>query len=229
MRAAALSVDFDLFRALAVTYASAYGRYGVGEHPCGFGFSAQHPDFTARRATAAERAAWWSDASGIPPGPGAGIVDPNRASPDFTLHGLQCLRALNDGDGTAARRVREGIAATTAGMPRKGLPVVVIHGVDDGLVPMAFTSTPYVAAAKASGADVRFWQVRNAQHFDGFLALPDYATRYVPLLPYVYAALDRVAAHLGVQGTLPADADIAARPRAAGRALEAAHLAIPGQ
>ncbi|TDK28753.1 hydrogenase [Luteimonas aestuarii] len=229
MRAATLSVDFDLFRAVAVTYASAYGRYSVNAHPCGFTFAAQNPDFSARAATAAERAAWWSDASGVPPGPGAGIVDSTLAPPDFTLQGLQCLRALNDDDGAAARRVREGIAATTAGMPRKGLPVVVIHGADDGLVPMAFTSTPYVAAAKEAGADVRFWQVRNAQHFDGFLALPDYATRYVPMLPYVYAALDRVSAHLDGQGTLPADADIATTPRAAGSALEAAHLAIPGQ
>lgn len=227
MRAAALSVDFDLFRAVAVTYASAYGRYSVNAHPCGFTFSAQNPDFSARLATAAERAAWWSEASGIPPGPGAGIVDPALAPPDFTLRGLQCLRALNDGDGAAARRVRAGIAATAAGTPRKGLPVVVIHGADDGLVPMAFTSAPYVAAAKAAGADVRFWQVRNAQHFDGFLALPDYAGRYVPMLPYVYAALDRVAAHLDGQGALPSDAEIAATPRAAGGALGAGQLAIP--
>src|SRR5699024_4911450 len=41
LRAGALSVDFDLWRSLAVTYASAYGRYRVGEHPCGFGFAAQ--------------------------------------------------------------------------------------------------------------------------------------------------------------------------------------------
>jgi hypothetical protein len=29
--------------------------------------------------------------------------------------------------------------------------------------------------AQAAGRDVRYWQVRNAQHFDAFLALPDYA------------------------------------------------------
>ena len=63
--------------------------------------------------------------------------------------------------------------------------------------------------ARAAGRDVRYWQVRNAQHFDGFLALPDYGSRYVPLLPYVYAALDRVDAHLDDAGKpLPADAVI---------------------
>ena len=125
--------------------------------------------------------------------------------------------------------MQAGIAATRAAPPRAGLPVVVIHGADDGLVPMAFSSVPYVAAAKAAGRDVRFWQVANAQHFDGFLGLPDYAARYVPLLPYVYAALDRVTAHLDGDGALPADASIATTPRGAGQPLEARHLAIPAR
>ncbi|MCA0395513.1 MAG: D-(-)-3-hydroxybutyrate oligomer hydrolase [Proteobacteria bacterium] len=229
IRAGVLSTGFDLWRAVAATYASAYGRYGVGEHPCGFAFSAQNPDFTPRAATATEQAAWWSDASGIPPGAGVGLVDATLAPPDFTLAGLQCLRALSTGAGEDARRVQAGIAATRAAPPRAGLPVVVIHGADDGLVPMAFSSVPYVAAAKAAGRDVRFWQVANAQHFDGFLGLPDYAARYVPLLPYVYAALDRVTAHLDGDGALPADASIATTPRGAGQPLEARHLAIPAR
>ncbi len=224
--AGALSVGFDLWRAVAVTYASAYGRYGVGEHPCGYAFAAQNPDFSARASTAAERVAWWSDASGIPPGNGVGIVDTRIAAPDFTLPGLQCLRALQAGDSADALRVRAGIDATAAAPPRAGLPVVVIHGRDDGLVPEAFSSAPYVAAARAAGRDVRYWQVRNAQHFDAFLALPAYGARYVPLLPYMYAALDRVQAHLDGQGALPADAVVEARPRGAG-AVEATQLAMP--
>ena len=44
LRSGALSVGFDLWRAVAVTYASAYGRYGVGEHPCGYAFALQNPD-----------------------------------------------------------------------------------------------------------------------------------------------------------------------------------------
>ncbi|MEZ0471858.1 3-hydroxybutyrate oligomer hydrolase family protein [Luteimonas salinilitoris] len=227
IRAGTLSVEFDLWRAVAVTYASAYGRYRAGEHPCGFGFSAQNADFTPRAATAAERGAWWSDASGIPPGAGVGIVDPRLAPPDPTLPGLQCLRALWDGNGADADRVREGVEAVRAGLPRAGLPVLVVHGRDDGLIPLAFSSAPYVAAARSAGRDVRFWQVRNAQHFDAFLGLPDYGVRYVPLLPYVYAALDRVAAHLDGEGALPADAVIEARPRKAGEPMAAGALAIP--
>jgi hydroxybutyrate-dimer hydrolase len=227
LRAGALSVDFDLWRAVAITYASAYGRYGIGEHPCGYAFAAQNPDFSVRAATVAERVAWWADGSGMPPGAGMGIVDTRLAAPDYALPGLQCLRALWDGQGADAERVRNGVAATEASLPRAGLPVIVIHGTDDGLLPPAFTSAPYVAMAQAAGRDVRYWQVRNVQHFDAFLALPDYRARYPPLLPYVYAALDRVSAHLDdAENPLPRDAVITTIPRA-GTPLVAGNLAIP--
>lgn len=228
LRAGSISVAFDLWRAIGATYASAYGRYGVGEHPCGFSFSAQDKDGTPRAATAAERAAWWSDGSGIPPGAGVGLVDTQLAQTgDPTLPGLQCLRALWDGEGEGADRVRKGVAEVVASPPRAGLPVVVVHGTDDGLVPMAFTSAPYVQAATAAGREVRFWQVRNAQHFDAFLGLPVYGALYVPLLPYVYDALDKVWAHLDGNGDLPASAVIATTPRGAGKALGAEHLKLP--
>lgn len=226
LRSGALSVDFDLWRAVAVTYASAYGRYAAGEHPCGFGFAAQNPDFSARAAKDSERAAWWADGSGVAPGAGIGIVDTKQAAPDFTFNGLQCLRALWAQPGAAGDRVRGGVAETRAGLPQPELPVVVIHGTDDGLVPIAFTSQPWVAKAQAAGRDVRYWQVRHAQHFDAFLALPDYRARYVPLLPYVYAALDRVVAHLDDPSQpLPASAVIETAPGAA--PLGAGQLAIP--
>ncbi|WP_343224998.1 3-hydroxybutyrate oligomer hydrolase family protein [Luteimonas sp. MC1895] len=225
LRAGALSAGFDLWRAVAATYASAYGRYGVGEGPCGLSYAAQGSDFRPRAATAAERAAWWSDASGIPPGSGVGLVDVGLAPPDLAWTGLQCLRGLSTGQGPDADRVRAGIAATRAAPPRAGLPVVVVHGLDDGLIPVAFSSAPYVGHARAAGRDVRYWQVRNVQHFDGFLAFPDYGARYLPLLPYVYEALDRVDAHLD-GAALPVDAVIEATPRGAA-ALGVSHLAMP--
>ncbi len=193
LRSGALSVGFDLWRAVAV-------------------------------ATAAERAAWWSDASGIPPGAGVGIID-EVAKVDPGLTRLRCLRALWSGASIDAERVRRGIAETRAGLPRAGLPVTVIHGTDDGLIPMAFTSAPYIAGAKAAGRDVRFWQVRHAQHFDAFLGLPDYGARYVPLLPYVYAALDRTMAALDGQGAMPADTTFQTVPRA-GKPMTAENLAL---
>lgn len=227
LRAGALSTGFDLWRAIAVTYASAYGRYLPGEHPCGFGFAALDGNFAPRPASAVERAAWWADGSGIAPGAGIAIAEQPVAVEDPHFFGLSCLRRLWTGDDEAAQRVRRGVAGIRASAPRAGLPVVVVHGTDDGLVPMAFSSQPYVAMARAAGRDVRYWQVRNVQHFDAFLGLPDYAARYLPLLPYVYAALDRVDAHLDSDAPLPADAMIDTMPRGAGQPLTAVHLAMP--
>ena len=226
LRAGSISVGFDLWRAVAVTYASAYGRFGVGEHPCGHTFSALTAEGAPRPATGAERAAWFADGSGIPPGAGVGIVAPT-GDPDTPLKELQCLRGMWDGQGADADRVRTGIEALTARTPRAGLPVMVVHGLDDGLIPTAFTSAPYVAAAQAAGADVRHWQVRNVQHFDAFLGLPAYGAHYLPLLPYIYEALDRTWAHLHDGAPMPADAVIATTPRGAGNALKASDLAMP--
>ncbi|HJR72688.1 MAG TPA: 3-hydroxybutyrate oligomer hydrolase family protein [Luteimonas sp.] len=227
LRAGALSVAFDMWRAVAVAYASAYGRYQLDEHPCGFSYAMVGADGAKHAATAAERAAWWADGSGIPPGAGVNIVARPSKNADAAFADLRCLRALWDGQGAAAERVRKGIAEVRAAPPRKGLPVVVLHGTDDGLIPQAFTSLPYVAQAKAAGRDVRYWQVRNAQHFDAFLGLPDYSARYVPMLPYVYAALDRVSAYLDGKGRLPEDATIATTPRGAGKPLAADNLVMP--
>lgn len=190
------TTGFDLWRAVAAPYASAYGRFAAGAHPCGYAYRLLDETGEPRPSTAAERALWWSDASGIPPGNGIALFDPRHGGDDPDLAGLDCLRELWTGDTEAAQRVREGIAATRAGLPRAGLPVVVVHGLADGLVPVSFSSTPYVAMAQAAGRPVSYWKVPDAQHFDAFLALPDYGRRYQPLLPKVHAALDAVWAHL---------------------------------
>ncbi|WP_411851036.1 3-hydroxybutyrate oligomer hydrolase family protein [Stenotrophomonas sp. LGBM10] len=216
LRAGAFSTGFDLWRAIAVTYASAYGRYGAGEHPCGYSFSAAGANGSPGPASAEVRASWWSEGSGIPPGSGVMLVDGNAAhAADDPLRGLNCLRALGTGDSADAHRVRAGIADAAAGPPRRDVPIVVIHGVDDGLVPISMTSDRYVPLARTAGAKIAYWRVSNAQHFDSLLAFPDYRKRYVPLLPYLFAAMDQVWAHLqDPTRALPQDALIQPTPRA---------------
>lgn len=219
MTAAALSVGFDLYRAVAVTYAAAYNRSDVGAHPCGYSFAAAD-NGAVRATTENERAAWFSDASGIPPGSGVTIIDTMAAGADPAFNGLMCLRRLFDAHGYPT--LDASIAATEVKPPRAGLPVIVVHGTDDGLIPPAFTSEPYVASAKAAGANVAYWQVKSGQHFDAFLALPAYGARYAPVLPYVYRALDNVWARLEGQ-PLAADATFDSKGRGPG-AVDAAQL-----
>ncbi len=208
--AGALSTGFDLWRAVNVTYASAYARAPVDAMPCRYGFATLGADGKARAPTATERATWWSDGSGIPPGAGIVLLDRLTAGADPTLPGLDCLRALwNDAGGS----VRTGIAETRAGLPRAGLPVIVVHGADDGLVPEAFSGAAYARWADSNARPVTYWRVRNAQHFDAFLGLPALGMRYLPMLPYGYRALDAAWANVSEGTPLPADAEIVAIPR----------------
>ena len=230
--AGSLSTTFDLWRAVAVTYASAYSRTPANAMPCGFQFQAVDAKGMAHAPTAAEQAAWWSDSSGIPPGSGVGIVDAKASGADPAFAGLQCLRALWEGKDAAALRVQAGVSETVAGLPRADLPVIVLHGADDGLVVEAFSGGAYAAWAKASGRDkLRYWKIANAQHFDAFLALPVLGANYVPMMPYGYRAMDRMWAHLAEGQPLPDNMEITPRKRAFGAAglapLAAADLALP--
>ncbi|MFA6984932.1 MAG: 3-hydroxybutyrate oligomer hydrolase family protein [Arenimonas sp.] len=207
--AAALSTGLDLWRAVAVTYSSSYARTTAADMPCGYSFQAVDGSGAVRASSVTEQAAWWSDASGIPPGAGVGIRDQMASGIDASFPGLQCLRGLWQDSGDVADKARASIAATRSGLPRPGLPVLVMHGADDGLIPAAFTGAAYARWAKAEGRNVRYWQVANAQHFDAFLGLPAMASKYLPMLPYAYHGLDAMWAHLADGKPLPGDAQIA--------------------
>ena len=213
MSAGALSTSFDLWGAVAVTYASAYARASAAEMPCGYSLAAMDANGLPRAPSAAEQAAWWSDSAGIPPGAGVGIRDALASGPDPAWPGLVCLRALWQDKDELPKRVQSDVAATRAALPRAGLPVLVMHGVDDGLVVEAFTGGAYARWAKSAGRDVHYWRIENAQHFDAFLGLPALATSYVPMLPYAYHGLDAMWAHLFEGRPLPGDASIATMKR----------------
>jgi hydroxybutyrate-dimer hydrolase len=215
---AAASTSLDLWRALGATYASSYLRCAPDRMPCGFVY---------RNTMPALKPTWWADASGVPPGPGVAMTGGTMLGVDVNLPGEQGLRALWDGTSPDAAKLRRSVDATRANLPAEGLPVIVVHGGADGLVPAAFSADPYVGWLRASGRSPVYWRVPHAQHFDAFLAFPDFGDRYVPLLPYGYAALDRLWAHLATGRPLPEDAvPQGARPRGPGK-LSASHLALP--
>ncbi|MBX3724715.1 MAG: hydrogenase [Xanthomonadales bacterium] len=190
LRLAGQNIAFDLWRAVAVTYASAYGRYGTGEHPCGYGFATLDAGGGRRIASEAERAAWSSDGSGIPPTAGVALVDPAAGGEDAALPGLMCLRRLWLEEGPDSERVRAGIASVRASGRPLTANITVLHGADDALVPPAFSSRPWVAAARARGARIASEELPAVQHFDAFLLLPAMAG-YQPLLPATWQALER--------------------------------------
>ena len=227
---AAATTAFDLWRTFAVTYASAYTRSRVGTMPGGFRFAGRDAAGAVRAATAVERAAWWADAIGIPPGAGVFIDEPTLPATamgdanDPTLPGQLGLRELWTGGFDEARRLRASVAACEIGLPRADLPIVVVHGRADGLIPAAFSSDAYVGWLRDHGRDPLYWPLPHAQHFDSFLALPAFGDRYVPLMPYAYAALEQAWRRV-VMGESSRAPTPNPTPRGAG-ALRAAHLGL---
>jgi hydroxybutyrate-dimer hydrolase len=207
MRAGSLSVAFDLWRAVASGYASAYRRTPAEAMPLGYRYAVRDAQGAPVAALPAEAALWWSDSSGIPPGNGVALLDP--PGDNGRMAGLLGLRALATDDAT----VREAISATRALPPRDGLPILLLHGLDDGLVPEWTNSAPYAAFARQHGAPLAYWRIERAQHFDAFLGNPALSSRYVPLMPQAYAALDAMLAHLREGAPLPSDRTISAPGR----------------
>lgn len=218
---AAASTQFDLWRAVGATYASAYLRRKAGDMPCGFRFEIRDAGGQLIDAPETMRAAWWSDSSGIPPGAGVALA----ATAAEALADVGCLRRLWTGDDVDAEALRRSVVQTQAALPRADLPLVVIHGSDDGLVPMAFSGLAYVDWLRANGRDAVWWPIAHAQHFDAFLVFPGFGDRHVPLLPYGYSAFDRVLGAL-VAGTPLALPLPTALARGSG-ALQSSQLGLP--
>lgn len=227
MNTAASSTVFDLWRVITAGYASSYLRRDATDMACGFHYAASGVGGFPGVTDPIARATWWADGSGIPPGNGIGLFGGMKVSADPTLSGSECLRALWTGDDHEAQALHASIAATTARLPRNDLPLWIVHGAGDGLLPTAFTSEPYVAWLRDEGREPIYWKVPHAQHFDAFLALPGFGDRHVPLLPYGYAALDRLWAHLYEGAAWPKDVPTpVAQPRGAGT-LELSTLNLP--
>lgn len=205
MATAATSTAFDLWRVLGAAYASAYLRRGAHDMPCGYQYAAASMDGRRGVADAATRASWWADASGIPPGNGVGLFGATDSSVDPQLAGCEHLRNLWTGEDADAHTLHASVQAVAATLPRKDLPLWVLHGADDGLLPTAFTSEPYVAWLREEGFQPLYWKLPHAQHFDAFLLLPGFGDRHLPLLPYGYAALDHLWAHLYEDQPWPTD------------------------
>ena len=214
LASAGVSQSFDLWRAVGAGYASAYLRGHAGAMPCGYGYALLDQDGLPRAASAAERAAWWSENSGIPPAGTVTLIDAFATGPDPHLSGLLCLRDLWQGEGSEASALRDGVAATQARLPPRDLPMLLIHGADDGLIPESHSTGAYVAWLRERGRTPHYWTVAPAQHFDSFLAFPQFGGRYLPLMPYAYRALDAMWNHLETGEPLPASRTIAGRPRA---------------
>ena len=210
---AAVNTTLDVWRSVAALYASAYLETPVDDMPCDFAVAAVGEDGEPRPASATRRELWWASSSGVVPGAGLQWLDRRAAErpSDPNFPALQCLRDLWTGDSAQSAALRAGVQETYASAELPDIPVLVLHGRQDGLVPAAFSSRTYVNAARDNGTEkLAYWEIDGAQHFDVIVPFPGVSERYRPLLPYLWDGLDRIDAVLDGQAELGDDRVISA-------------------
>lgn len=256
LRAAGWEADSDLFHAshyalatlsVTYTYANAYSRSSVRDNLCGYSFGGVPAAGVPAALSANAAAQLFGTGNGVPPTSGINIlnnnsvggtaldaasISPSTQLADYNIDGAQCLRTLFTGAAANAVATRAGIEQVKRTGNLRGKPAVIVHGRNDTLIPVNHTSRPYYALNKTVDANSRlaYYEVTNAQHFDGFLGLAGYDNRLVPLHRYFNQAMDIVYANLRNNTAIPASQVVRTSPRggAPGAAPAITAANVPG-
>jgi hydroxybutyrate-dimer hydrolase len=143
-------------------------------------------------------------------------LSPTSGRVDYGSDAALCQRALWTGTSENARRVQAGVQQVQKSANLRGKPALIVHGRNDTLIPVNFSSRPYYAEnqrVEGAGSKLRYIEVTNAQHFETFLQLPGYGDRLVPLHVYFNRALDAMYAHLANGTALPPSQLVRTTPR----------------
>lgn len=173
-------------------------------------------------------------------------VSPTSGTADLSLDSALCLRALALGTDPAtgaaltatstptlaqSQAVRAGVNEVLLNGKLRGKPVMMVGGRSDALIPVNHSERAYAAFNRqqdGEGSQLRYIEVTNAQHFDGFLSFPGFDTRFVPLHVYFNAAMDAMYNRLKNGTPLPPSQVVRAVPRGgtpgAAPALTAANI-----
>lgn len=234
LHAAGYETDSDLLQApmwdsqavpaVAVTYANAYTRSSALANLCGFSFGTTNAATGAAGVPPAvsPMPTVFGLGNGVPPTNGISLVyndaptgaaDHRPATPDASLAGAVCMRRLwTEHDPRMLASVRA--IRVEADLHRK--PAILVQGRSDALVPINHASRAYLAANSAREGDrgqVLLYEVTNGQHFDAFLPVPGFDTRFIPVHYYYLQALDLMWRHLQHGTPLPPSQVIRTVPR----------------
>lgn len=216
---------------VALTYANTYAKASVTDNLCNYSFGATPVGGVVPVLPAASAAQVFGTGNGVPPTAGVVIINnavatgnpavdaasfsPSTGKQDYNYDGAECLRTLFAATSTAGTTLRASIDALKRTGNLRGKPAVIVHGRNDTLVPVNHTSRPYYALNKTvdGASKLAYYEVTNAQHFDGFLGLAGYDTRLVPLHRYFIQAMDIVYANLKSGTAIPPSQVVRTTPR----------------
>jgi hydroxybutyrate-dimer hydrolase len=148
-------------------------------------------------------------------------VSPSTGVADFSLDAALCQRALVTGVDTVtgaaltatsrptkaqSDAVKAGIAEVQLTGNLHGKPTLMLAGRSDVLLPINNSERAYAAynhLVEGSASKLSYIEVTNAHHFDTFLPLSGFDTRYVPLHTYFVQAMNAMYANLKSGTALP--------------------------
>lgn len=212
--------DSQAVPAVAVTYADAYAKASVTANLCAFSFGTTSAAGAAGVTPAVSpMLTVFGNGNGVPPtnginlvfNAGAGAADHRLASADGSFAGASCLRTLWT-NGTLTGSVE----AIRVNANLHGKPAIIVQGRADALVPINHASRPYLGLNQLSeggASKLSFYEVTNAQHFDAFLGVAGFDSRFVPLHYYNIQALNLMWSHLKNGTPLPPSQVIHTIPR----------------
>jgi hydroxybutyrate-dimer hydrolase len=216
--------DSQAVPAVAVTYADAYTRASVIDNLCGFSFGTTNASTGAAGVAPAvsPMLTIFGVGNGVPPTNGVNLVynatpqsgsDHRFATPDASFAGAACVRALwTERDS----RMHKSVQAISVNANLHGKPAIIVQGRSDALVPINHASRAYLAAnseREGPRSQLSLYEVMNGQHFDAFLGVPGFDTRFVPVHYYNIQALNLMWNHLKNGTPLPPSQVIRTIPR----------------
>jgi hydroxybutyrate-dimer hydrolase len=140
-----------------------------------------------------------------------GAVDHRLATADASFAGAACLRAQ-----WTSGALTSSVDAIRVNANLHGKPTIIVQGRADALVPVNHASRPYLGMnqlVEGRASNLSFYEVTNAQHFDAFLGVAGFDTRFVPLHYYNLQALNLMWSHLKNGTPLPPSQVIRTIPR----------------
>lgn len=221
---------------VVLSYAGAYGRFSVKDNICGYSYGSPGAATSATpgapvAVAPSALASIFGTGNGVPPTGAIAIINNNSVGgalvdaaslstggvQDYNIAGALCLRELANGTSANAKRVQQGIGEVAVRNGNlRGKPALIVHGRSDTLVPVNFTSRPYLGMNKiveGASSKLSYIEVTNANHFDAFLSFPGYSDRLVPLHRYFIQAMDMMYANLKNGAALPASQVVRTVPR----------------
>jgi hydroxybutyrate-dimer hydrolase len=227
---------------IAVTYANAYGRFGVEDNLCGYSFAAADPETKSPAPLPEEQAErLFGDSTGIPPTAGIELINNHSTGGprlsrdsisasgqrDQNLDGALYMRRLAQGKDESGNplsgkeleehtRIIQGISEVQASGNLRGLPAIIVNGRNDAILPPNHTSRAYAALnslTERENSNLRYYEVTRAHHLDFLNLFQGFNSRYIPLIYYFIQALDLLYDHLRNGTPLPPHQVVRTTPR----------------